>query len=319
MSIVVGIDEVGYGPILGPLVVSACIFSDQKPQKEAGMWNRLQRSVERQKRGLGNRILVTDSKKAYSTSSGIGHLERTVLAFSNLSCVGDMKFSNFLSLQDPYALEQIKEYPWYSKLSGDSLSKDIYATQNLANNLKEEGLEFLAMMCCYTDVAEFNRIVRETENKSYTVLNSIVKLIRRAVALASLLNEKDITIIADRVGGKMRYSNILSEITNSGVEVLSENEKLSKYKLISDGRIVEIQFEVGADNNYFPVALASMNGKYIREVLLRAMCEYFAEAQPGLKPTAGYYVDGCRFVEDLEKFGLFEKVGISKVDFVRIK
>ena len=47
-------------------------------------------------------------------------------------------------------------------------------------------------------------------------------------------------------------------------------------------------------------SLASMTSKYLREVLMESLNRYFLGMCPELKPTAGYWQDGQRFVKDLE-------------------
>ena len=81
MAVLVGIDEAGFGPILGPLVVSSSTFLLPKSLVEKDLWQELKSSVAERRRGMGGRILISDSKKAYSKSIGIKHLERTVLTF----------------------------------------------------------------------------------------------------------------------------------------------------------------------------------------------------------------------------------------------
>ena len=49
-----------------------------------------------------------------------------------------------------------------------------------------------------------------------------------------------------------------------------------------------------------PTALASCYAKYLRELMVEVMNNWFCERVPGLKRTAGYYVDGNRFLADLE-------------------
>ena len=42
-----------------------------------------------------------------------------------------------------------------------------------------------------------------------------------------------------------------------------------------------------------------MAAKYVRELFMQSLNEFFAARVEGLKPTAGYYTDGRRFVEDV--------------------
>jgi hypothetical protein len=44
-----------------------------------------------------------------------------------------------------------------------------------------------------------------------------------------------------------------------------------------------------------------MVSKYLRELLVDNMNRYFAGFNPDLRPTAGYWKDGLRFIEDLKK------------------
>jgi hypothetical protein len=46
--------------------------------------------------------------------------------------------------------------------------------------------------------------------------------------------------------------------------------------------------------------LASMVSKYLRELLVDNINRYFIDFCPGIKPTAGYWKDGLRFIEDLQ-------------------
>lgn len=71
MAVLVGIDEAGYGPLLGPLVVSSAAFSMPEELLKADHWKVLSRAVGREKKGLAGRLVITDSKKAYSRAAGV--------------------------------------------------------------------------------------------------------------------------------------------------------------------------------------------------------------------------------------------------------
>ena len=79
MVVLVGIDEAGFGPLLGPLVVSSSSFSLPNNLLKTDLWQVLRNSVGNRRKRLAGRMLITDSKKAYSRAAGIKHLERTVL------------------------------------------------------------------------------------------------------------------------------------------------------------------------------------------------------------------------------------------------
>jgi hypothetical protein len=86
MAILAGIDEAGFGPLLGPLVVSSAAFSVEPALLAADLWETLVKSVSRSRKHLGGRLLIADSKKAFNREEGLGHLERTSLIA--LDCMG---------------------------------------------------------------------------------------------------------------------------------------------------------------------------------------------------------------------------------------
>ena len=65
-------------------------------------------------------------------------------------------------------------------------------------------------------------------------------------------------------------------------------------------RIMRLHFVVGADGRFLPVSLASMASKYLRELLVGNINRYFTGLCADLKPTAGYWKDGLRFIQDLK-------------------
>ena len=64
---------------------------------------------------------------------------------------------------------------------------------------------------------------------------------------------------------------------------------------------MSLHFMVGADMKFLPVALASMVSKFVRELLIENINQYFICRCSDLKPTAGYWKDGLRFIHDLKR------------------
>jgi ribonuclease HII len=84
------------------------------------------------------------------------------------------------------------------------------------------------------------------------------------------------------------------------LKILCESPADSSYEMRAGDKSMRLHFVVGADQRFLPVSLASMVSKYLRELLVHNMNRYFAGFHSDLKPTAGYWKDGLRFIEDLK-------------------
>jgi len=114
--------------------------------------------------------------------------------------------------------------------------------------------------------------------------------------------DDELQIIVDRQGGRMRYGQgLLKMFGDMELEIIKETPANSSYELRSKNRKMRVHFVVGADGKFLPVSLASMISKYLRELLVYQINQYFTGFHPELKPTAGYWKDGLRFIDDLKK------------------
>ena len=78
MPWVVGIDEAGYGPNLGPLVQAAVAV--RLPGHDPAGWDTLKPHVRRCCDPDDGRLLIDDSKKVYAGGNGLAELELAAMA-----------------------------------------------------------------------------------------------------------------------------------------------------------------------------------------------------------------------------------------------
>jgi hypothetical protein len=83
-------------------------------------------------------------------------------------------------------------------------------------------------------------------------------------------------------------------------KINDETETRSSYTIVEPDRALEVEFLVQAEDRHLPVALASMQSKYLRELFMKVYNKYWATHLPDLAPTAGYYTDGRRFFAQIQ-------------------
>jgi ribonuclease HII len=302
VAILAGIDEAGFGPLLGPLVVSCSALAVGPEHLESDLWQTFTRSVGKTRKHLGGRLLIADSKKAYHREEGLGHLERTVLAL--LQCLGKepANLTELLTALCPDCLGRLGEYPWYQKMEQCRLTcgpADRIAAQVFASDVEARGARLVHLRSCCLDVAYYNTLVDRVKNKSEVLFIAVTQLIQ---GLLEGCTDEVIHVQVDRQGGRAHYrENLLRSFPGMDLRIVQEGTEVSTYELRTGGRRLRLSFEVGADDRYLPVALASMVSKYLRELLMKCMNEYFVALDGSLKPTAGYWKDGQRFIEDLQR------------------
>jgi ribonuclease HII len=101
------------------------------------------------------------------------------------------------------------------------------------------------------------------------------------------------------------------------LEVISEADGHSEYRLHRCGHVVKLIFREKAETQCLSVAVASMISKYTREALMRRFNAWWKTILPDVEPTAGYHTDGVRFLRDIEAKRL--ELGIGDMELVRMR
>lgn len=323
MGYLIGTDEAGYAPNLGPLVISATVWWVPGDPQRADLYKLLGKAVARapaarkpakvavadsgrngQQRSTGRReprrVVLADSKVLYKPPGGLGDLELGLLAALALAGAPPATWREAWKQLDPESAPSLDNQPWHVDYQCDlPLAAERGQVDRLGSRLRAEaeraGVRLLAVRSRAVFPDRWNDLT-DRHNKSTALSVSTLELLSQVLAT---LGEEPVAVICDKHGGRNFYQPLLQQhVAEHLVEVYGEGPKESIYRWGPAGRRTEVVFRVNAER-YLPCALASMASKYLRELSMRAFNDYWRRHLPQLRPTAGYPLDAGRFKSDI--------------------
>lgn len=306
----IGIDEAGYGPNLGPLVMTSVACRTPEGVSQGDLWKLLKNAVRRPRHKDDGRILVEDSKVVFGQATGIAALEKSVFAFLSSPFSPAPSLTLLIELLSPASESNLKGEHWYtgkSVLPLEAAAEEILVCrQRLTDSCAEAGITWGLMRSVIVCPPEFNTLLDEWRSKGAILGGSLLQLMRENLNAAG--TDEPMQFMIDKHGGRNTYSAMIQPVFEEDM-VLAREESAYRSCYTVMNREVEIAFEPRADGRHFCVALASMISKYLREALMHEFNQFWCNQVPDLKPTAGYYTDANRFYDAIRPVA--EKMGIS--------
>ncbi|MCD6423242.1 MAG: hypothetical protein J7L42_03905 [Elusimicrobia bacterium] len=291
--IVVGIDENGLAPRLGMFCVTAVAFRCKKYTPQS-FWKEFENL-----RIVDSKLMISSGK----TRKG----KFAVLEFLRI-------YKNFV----PKSWNEFLSEVSFSKL--DDLRKNcgqknfcwIYDEEINFKTEKSRVLskkKFLDVKVNFVCPKIFNSAIKRTDNKLAFEIEILEKFFK---FFLNRYREK-ILFLCGKIGGTKKYEKFFKFL--SSFKILEKKEREDSIYVFKN---FEVRFIKSAEGKHFPIALASVFGKVVREIFIERMNKFFQQHLPNLPFASGYHDrNTSRFIK--EALLVLKNEGIPEDCFLRKK
>ena len=278
--LVMGVDENGMGPRLGPLVATELTLEIPSYPRAALC-----------ARGL--RLGLTDSKQTGGFSK-MAFAESVALALVVWATgkAQPRSADAFLELVAPGVRGELgarcpdrstSEQCWGVDLSLPAFGGDLAFGEELLQKLVgRSSLRILDVESRVACAGMLNARLADGKNKldvDLELFEELIHAVRHRHGAPSL-------VVCGMIGGIRDYASRFARVSAEDVQALTSRRGQKRYAI--DG-LGEVRFEVDADARHLPVALASIVGKYVREPSMRRIGEFYKRFDPELRLASGYH------------------------------
>jgi hypothetical protein len=297
MPLLIGLDEAGYGPNLGPLVVAATVWEVRGDPRRCDPWSLFTEVVSQSPDPEGRRVQIADSKQVHSSAAGISAVERSATVLLRLA---KGHGTTLFSLWDRWAGAGERENcgePWFCGSDVDlpiaHHPPEAFEVVERWSDCCDAGpLRLAGVACDIVPARRFNEAVERCGSKGRVLSETTLRLLKRVWSPAE---DGRSLVLCDKHGGRDRYADLLAEIFPESMPLGVEESRFRSRYRIGTG---EVRFQVGSEE-HLPVAAASLIAKYLREACMEAFNRFWLARRPDLRPTRGYPSDARRFLAEI--------------------
>jgi ribonuclease HII len=271
-----GVDENGLGARLGPLVVTA-VLSGVEPRGVRTLSRKLPKAI---------RADLDDSKRLISHSDArLGEAWARALVDRDVSTPSALL--DVLALEDRAVLHapcpsHVLAQCW--GVDGERFSADDALCQRIRKHrsaLEERGIKILAVRSSLVCTKRLNQSRDRGINRFVADLHAMEALVLELQRTAA----GEVHAVCGKVGGIAEYGKFFGPLSNRLHAVLEEGAARSAYHFPGLG---ELHFVRDADSADPLVMLASLVGKYVRELLMSRIARYYPAHAEAAAPS-GYH------------------------------
>ena len=296
----IGADENGLGPRLGPMLTTAVLAEIS----EGG-----HKTIERGVRGKMSERLGDSKALMAHGDIAVGEAWSRVLATRALgrppTSVDELVHA--ISLDDEGRLREhcpthVTGQCWAdvhdSFIADDAL---LSAVEKDLERLAKKGVRIMAARSVIVCTLQLNRGVDRGLSRFALDLHAMERLV---IALRETAGQ-DVSAVLGKVGGLRQYEPAFGPLNGRMCNVLEEKRERSTYRFPGVG---QLSFVMDADASDLLVSMASLVGKYLREVLMARIVRHYAHHDSSLPDASGYhdpitaqFVNATRLVRKKQK------------------
>lgn len=296
----IGIDEAGYGPNLGPLVIASTTWETPGSPSECNFVEMLKEIVDVKSTCRKTKLHIADSKLVNKGKFGFESLETSALALLQAAGIQGSTFQQLRqkvcgfnkTLNDPF-----NKVPWFAGDIQLPFAADTVLIHTLSETLKQSfeqnNLGCLRIQAEVVPAIKFNSLLDQHGSKGILLTTLAFRLLNKSWEERSSMPT---LFVGDKHGGRNHYGEYLASIASrDSIETIEEGQTASRYRIAS----TEFRFQTKGEE-HLPVAAASIIAKYIRELAMIQFNRYWQQFCPEVKPTKGYPVDAKRFWQEIK-------------------